>query len=160
MIVYKSAFKNAGKNVVFDPYDKFSYSTISIGDDVFIGPGAKFSASVSSIQIGNKVMFGPNVTMMGGDHNTTEIGRFMYDVHDKLPENDSPIVIEDDCWIGTGAIILKGVTLSTGTIVAAGAVVTRSTLPHSIVAGSPASLIKMRFDGAELDRHIKLLEDS
>ena len=160
MHVYKFAFKNAGKNFVFDPNDSFSYSTISVGDYVFIGPGAKFSASVSSIIIGNKVMFGPNVTMMGGDHNTTQIGRFMYDVHEKLPENDIPIVIEDDCWIGAGAIILKGVTIGTGTIVAAGAVVTRSTLPYSIVAGNPAHLIKMRFEGDELERHIKLLGES
>ena len=158
MHIYKSAFQKVGRKVVFDPYDSFSYSTISIGNEVFIGSGAKFSASASSIKIGNKVMFGPNVTMMGGDHNTSEIGSYMYDITKKLLENDSPIIIEDDCWIGAGVIILKGVTISSGTIVAAGAVVTESTLPYSIVGGCPAKLIKMRFEEEELGRHIKILK--
>lgn len=158
MHIYKHAFKNVGKKVIFDPYDSFSYSTISIGSDVFIGPGAKFSATESSIKIGDKVLFGPNVTMMGGDHNTSEIGSYMYDITKKLPENDIPIIIENDCWVGAGAIILKGVTLRTGTIVAAGAVVTQSTPPYSLVGGCPAKVIKMRFEGEELERHKKILK--
>lgn len=158
MHIYKHAFKNVGKKVIFDPYDSFSYSTISIGSDVFIGPGAKFSATESSIKIGNKVLFGPNVTMMGGDHNTSEIGSYMYDITKKLPENDIPIIIENDCWVGAGAIILKGVTLRTGTIVAAGAVVTQSTPSYSLVGGCPAKVIKMRFEGEELERHKKILK--
>ena len=45
-------------------------------------------------------MFGPNVAIIGGDHNTSEIGKYMYDIKSKLPENDLPVVIDDDVWVG------------------------------------------------------------
>lgn len=157
MYIYKPLFKKHGKRFIFDPFDKFSYSTIEIGDDVFIGHGACFSASESKIVIGNKVMFGPKVTIMGGDHNTTLIGEYMYDINDKLPHNDLPVIIEDDVWIGTGAIILKGVTIHTGSIIAAGSLVTKDVEAYSVYGGVPAKLIKPRFTQEELTQHIQLL---
>ncbi len=64
---------------------------------------------------------------------------------EKLPENDQDIILEGDNWIGANAIILKGVTIGYGSIVAAGAVVTKSVPPYSIVGGVPAKVIKPRF---------------
>lgn len=46
-----------------------------------------------------------------GDHNIYQVGRFMYDVKEKLPGNDQPVIIEDEVWIGTGVIILKEVII-------------------------------------------------
>ena len=157
MLVLRRFFKSVGRNFVFDPSDIFSYQTISVGDDVYIGPGATFSASNSSISLGNKIMFGPNVTIMGGDHNTSEVGSYMYDVKEKLPENDLPVIIEDDVWIGCGVIILKGVTIGSGSIVAAGAVVTKSIPSNSIAGGTPARVIKQRFSKEELIKHKKMI---
>src|SRR5690554_5891304 len=88
MYLLRPLFKSHGKNFVFDPEGVYSYETIEVGDDVYIGPGAILSASESKIIFGNKIMLGPNVTMMGGDHNSTQIGKYMYDVKEKLPEND------------------------------------------------------------------------
>lgn len=155
MLCIRSLFKKRGANFVFDPKDQFSYETISVGNDVYIGPGAKFSASESSITLGNKIMFGPNVTIMGGDHNTSVIGEYMYDIKEKLPENDLPVIIQDDVWVGCGAIILKGVTIGTGSIVAAGALVIKSVPEYSIVGGVPAKIIGQRFSDAELVEHKK-----
>lgn len=157
MILYRNLFKAVGHNFIFDPSDLFSYQTITVGDDVYIGPGAKFSASVSSITLGNKIMFGPNVTIMGGDHNTTVVGAYMYDVKAKLPENDQPVIIEDDVWVGCGVIILKGVTVGTGAIIAAGALVTTSVPCYSIVGGVPAKVIGQRFSTEDLAEHKKLI---
>ncbi|MCB1356319.1 MAG: hypothetical protein KDK53_07450 [Maritimibacter sp.] len=53
-----------------------------------------------------------------------------------------PITVEDYAWIGAGAIVLPGVTIGTGAVVAAGAVVTRDVAPRSIVAGNPARLLR------------------
>lgn len=157
MYIHRPLFKECGKNVIFFAKDNFSYNTISIGNDVYIGPGANFS-SIKSITLGNKIMFGPNVTITGGDHNTQRIGQFMFDVQDKLPENDLPVVIKDDVWIGTGAIILKGVTIEKGSIVAAGSLVNKNVPSYTIVGGVPAKIIKTRFSPSQLNEHLKILE--
>jgi len=149
-------FKKHGKNVVFFPTNSsFSYKTIVLGNDVYIGPGAVLSATVSGIVFGNKIQLGPNVTMMGGNHNTTVIGKYMYDVNEKLPENDLPIIIEDDVWIGTGAIILKGVHIGEGAIVASGALVNKNVPDYSVVGGVPAKILKMRFTEEQIKEHKK-----
>ncbi|MBL0191339.1 MAG: acyltransferase [Saprospiraceae bacterium] len=155
MFLFRYLFKSYGDNFIFDPNGIYSYNTIKVGNDVFIGPGAIFSASESEIVIGDKVLFGPNVTIMGGDHNTTQVGKYMYDVRNKLPGNDLPVIIENDVWVGTGAIILKGVTIGTGSIVAAGALVTKDVPPYSIVGGVPAKVLKQRFNNYELIEHKK-----
>jgi acetyltransferase-like isoleucine patch superfamily enzyme len=157
MYCIRSLFKKCGKNVFFTSKDRFSYSTISLGNDVFIGPGAHFS-TISSIEIGNKVMFGPNVTIIGGDHNTKKIGKYMFDVEEKDPSNDLPVVIKDDVWIAAGVIILKGVVIGEGSIIAAGSVVNKDVPPYSIVGGVPAKVLKFRFDKTELEEHKKKLE--
>lgn len=144
-IILRPLFKSCGKNVRFDGFGEYSFGTISIGDDVFIASGAQFSATVSEIRIGNKVMFGPDVTIRGGNHNTSVVGAYMYDVKTKRPEDDQPVVIEDDVWVGCRATILKGVTIGRGAVVAAGAVVTRSVPPYAIVGGVPARVLKFRW---------------
>jgi len=153
MYLLRPLFRRHGRNFIFDPFGSYSYNTISVGDDVFIGSGATFSAPESSITIGNKVMFGPNVTIMGGDHNTSEIGRFMYDVQKKMPDNDLPVVIDEDVWIGTGVIILKGVHIGRGAIIAAAALVIRDVPPYSIVGGVPAKCLKIRWNCEEIMTH-------
>lgn len=157
MFAVKPMFKHCGRNVIFNPFDSFTYSSIKIGNDVFIGKGAVFLASKSTITIGDKVMFGPQVTIMGGDHNTSEIGCFMIDIKQKRTCDDLPVVIENDVWIGTGAIILKGVTIGRGSIVAAGSVVTHSIPEFSIAAGIPARVIKPRFSHEQLQMHKHIL---
>ena len=105
-------------------------------------------------------MFGPNVTIMGGDHNTKKIGKYMFDVEEKLPENDLPIVIKDDVWIGTGSIILKGVTIEEGSIIAAGSLVNKNVPPYTIVGGIPAKILKARFSPSQLNEHLKILKET
>jgi acetyltransferase-like isoleucine patch superfamily enzyme len=158
MYVLRPLFCSYGKGFIFDPEEShITYHTISVGEDVYIGPGANLISTESTITIGDKVMFGPRVTIMGGDHNTSQIGRFMRDVKDKRPEDDRPVVIEDDVWVGTGAIILKGVTIGRGSIVAAGALVVKSIPPYSIVGGVPAKIIKWRFSEDEIINHESVL---
>lgn len=149
-------FAQCGHNVRFNPFDQFSYNTISIGHDVFIGSGACFSAR-KGIAIGNKVMFGPNVTIRGGNHNTSVLGKYMADIQEKRPEDDQPVTIENDVWVGAGVIILKGVVIGRGAIIAAGAVVTRSVAPYSIVAGVPAQHIRFRWTTEEILQHERIL---
>ena len=160
MLLLRHLFLKVGKNFIFNPNDSFTYHSISAGDDVYIGPGAKFSATYSKIVLGSKILIGPNVTIMGGDHNASIIGTYIYDVklEEKRPEDDQPVIIEDDVWVGCGAIILKGVTIGQGAVIAAGAVVTHSIPPYSNVGGVPAKVIKSRFEQNDLLKHKKLIK--
>lgn len=146
MALLRPLFRRCGRNVRFDPGGSYSFDSIEIGSDVFIGRGAVMS-SARTIRIGSKVMMGPGVTLMGGDHNSSVPGVCMWDVHEKRDCDDQDITIEDDVWIGARAVILKGVTVGRGSIVAAGSVVTRNVEPYTIVAGVPARLLRRRFPG-------------
>lgn len=158
MILLRPAFRRYGHHFIFDPDSHYSYRNIEVGDDVSIGPGATFLASESKIIIGNKVLFGPNVTIVGGNHNTSIVGRFMYDIHEKRPEDDQDVIIENDVWVGSGATILKGVRVGRGSIIAAGAVVNKDVLPYTVVGGIPAKIITLRFDTTEtISKHDALL---
>ena len=153
MTVYRPLFARHGRNFRFDPRGSYSFSTITVGDDVYLGPGVVLMASNSAIRIGNKVMFGPGVVVIGGDHNTSPVGKFMRDVIQKRPEDDSPVVIEDDVWVGSRAIVLKGVTIGRGAIIGAGAVVTRSVPPYAVVVGTPGRVVRFRWDVDTVLKH-------
>lgn len=148
MHIYKARFSASGKNVTFYPTNSiFIYENISMGNDVYIGQRAMFMSSIAKISIGNKVLFGPNVTIRGGNHVYYIPGRFIYDIgdHEKGIDDDQDVIIQDDVWIGTNVTILKGVTIGRGSVVAAGAVVTNDVAPYSIAGGIPAKRIANRF---------------
>ena len=88
------------------------------------------------ISIGNNVSIAYNVLIQDSDYH------IMYDEKDNEKPQTLPIVIEDDVWIGANVIILKGVTLGKGCVVAAGSVVTKSAPAYSLIGGNPARIIK------------------
>lgn len=157
MYLKRGAFKSHGRNFVFDPDGHYTFETIQVGNDVFLGLRPTMIASDSGIIIGNKVMFGPHVTIVGGNHNISVIGQYMYDVKEKRPEDDEVVVIEDDVWVGANATILKGVHLKRGCVVAAGALVTKSVPPYGIAVGVPAKVQRFRFTVPEILEHEKQL---
>lgn len=159
MWLYAPLFALHGRHFRFDPDGEYTFANIYAGDDVSLGDRPMLIASKAAIRIGNKVIFGPEVTIRGGNHTTSYVGRFMADVGDdeKRPEDDSDVLIEDDVWVGTRAIILHGVMIGRGAIVAAGAVVTKSVPPYSIVAGVPGRVLKLRWDVDTILRHEEAL---
>ena len=150
----RPAFAQCGRNLRFDPNGSYTYSTIHIGDDVALGPGAVlWAVPPAYVEIRDKVMLGPNVTILAGDHMTDTPGAFMTDLHDKRPGDDLPVIIERDVWIGANVTILKGVTIGRGCVVAAGAVVTKSTEPYTVVGGIPAHRLRDRFTPEQVVAH-------
>lgn len=94
--------------------------------------------SMEAILIGNNVTVGPNVCIYDHDHNTAMS-------HERDRDFvSSPIVINDNVWIGANATILKGVSIGKNAIVAAGATVIRDVPERAIVGGVPARVIKTR----------------
>lgn len=113
----------------------------SIGDYSFIGCAA-------GVTIGSNVLMGQRVSFHSQNHRFSDVTR---PIRDQGVTN-SPIVVGDDCWLGAGTIILSGVELGPGTVVAAGSVVNRSFGPNSVLAGVPARLIKLRGEAdADID---------
>lgn len=148
-------FAALGPGVWFDPSGTYTYSTISIGRNSNLGLRPTLMAGRSRIHIGENVMFGPEVTIRGGNHRIDVIGKPMIAVTDgeKRDQDDRGVVIEDDVWVGTRAIILHGVTIGRGAVVGAGAVVTRSVPPYAIVAGVPARVTGFRFTVEQVLEH-------
>lgn len=141
-----SMLNKHGKNIRIQKKCELSYSHICCGDYVSIGSGCMFMSSIANIIINDHVMFAPNVTIITGDHRLDLKGRLLDSVQDyeKLPENDQDVVFLGDNWVGTGAIILKGVTVGKGAVISAGAVVVKDVPDYSIVGGIPARVISHR----------------
>lgn len=137
----------------------FTYDHVDIGNHTYIGPECVILSAHGRIKIGNHVMFGPCVHIHGGNHIYDRVGFYMDEV-EKKDGDDGLVLIEDDVWIGANALIIsvnKGITIGRGSIVAAGAVVTKDVAPYTIVAGVPAKFIKNRFTDEQLSMHKKTI---
>ena len=122
------------------------------GKNVYLRPSSSDFKGLWNMSIGDYT-FGPHPTIITGDHRIDVVGKYIMDSKEKLPENDAPVVIENDVWIGANVTILKGVTIGRGSVVAAGAVVTKSCPPYSIIGGVPAKVLKMRFSAEAIKIH-------
>lgn len=107
----------------------------NLGDYSFVG-------AAGGVRIGQNVLIGQRVSFHSEDHlfERTDLPIKAQGVRRR------GIVVEDDCWLGAGVIVLDGVTIGQGSVVAAGSVVTRDVAPYSIVAGVPARWIRRRGD--------------
>ena len=143
---------HAGRHVYF-----WAKNNIKIGDNFYVG---RFSQIECDALIGDNVILGNNVALVGKyDNNFLQIGvptRLASQIRDKDYSwlgLESRVVIEDDVWIGYGSIILSGVKIGRGSVIAAGSVVTKNVESYSIVGGNPARFIKKRFSEQEITSH-------
>lgn len=133
----KRIAKNVGKNVNIEQHVVFG-EEFEIGDNSKVG----FRSDIyGPVKIGKDVMIGPEVAIYTHNHKHDEIDIPM--IKQGYTEN-KPVYIEDNVWIGRRVLIMPGVCIGTGSIVAAGAVVTKNVEPYSIVGGNPAKIIKYR----------------
>jgi acetyltransferase-like isoleucine patch superfamily enzyme len=112
---------------------------LKLGDHSNVGPFAYLGCS-GYIEIGERVLMGPRVTMIAENHNFDEP-----DLPIKAQGVErKAITIGDDCWLGAGCTVLAGVTVGRGAVIAAGAVVTRDVPATAVVAGVPARVVRER----------------
>lgn len=147
-----------GRGTIFYAKDR-----IVMGECVYFG---RYCNIECDAVIGSDVLIANNVAFLGRlDHDYTKIGipiRHSPSVRDASyspPAGKSEIRVGDDVWIGYGAIILSGVTIREGAIIAAGSIVTRDVAPFSIVAGVPAREVGERFSAMQIDEHKKLCRE-
>lgn len=122
------------------------------GEYCYLGKGSRI---VPRVRLGKYVIFGPNVSIVGGDHNYDQPGvPITFTDRPRTPET----IIEDDVWVGQNALIKAGVRIGRGAVVAMGSVVTKDIKPYSIVAGVPAIFVKKRFiDSQDEINHDEML---
>lgn len=112
---------------------------IFLGENVRIGPDCCLWAGKGNITVGNNVILGPRVSFFASNHGTNKGDLIM---------NQEPVIgdikIGSDCWFGANSVILSGVTIGDGVVVAAGSVVTKNAPSYSIVGGVPAKVISNR----------------
>lgn len=128
-------------------------SDLVAGAYVYIGP---YCILYKGVEIGAYTMLANNVSIIGGDHDFKKPGIPMIFSGREMPRKT---IIGKDCWIGAHSIIMTGVRIGNGTIIAAGSVVTKDVEPYSIYAGVPAKKIKNRFSTQEeLNKHQSFLD--
>ena len=113
-------------------------ATVSIGENTTFGYHTFLFAS-EQITIGANCLIAPFVYLVDSDHSIAR-----HQLINRQPNQTAPISIGDDVWIGTGAKILKGVSVGTGAVIAAGALVKDDVEPYAIVGGIPAKKISER----------------
>jgi maltose O-acetyltransferase len=140
------SIKNLGRLVIADRVRLFSTitpieiavetgGTLEIGSRAFINYGCSIAAT-SLVRIGARCNIGTYVMMMDNDFHSLEPER-----RDERPPS-APIILEDNVWVGGRVIVLRGVTIGAGSVVAAGSVVTRDVPPRTVVAGVPAKPVR------------------
>jgi len=119
---------------LYPPFTADWGPNISVGEQVFVNQYCMFLGH-GAIDIGDRVMIGPRVTLTTGGHPVDPARR-------RAGITVEPITIEADVWIGASATIVPGVTVGHDSVVAAGAVVTRDVPPRTLVGGNPAVVIR------------------
>lgn len=110
-----------------------------VGKNCGINTGTYINAK-GGITFGDNVLIGSNVTISSGMHPIEGKEPPIFE----RPTEPKKIVIEDDVWVGANAVIMPGITLKQGTVVGAGAIVTKDTEEYAVVVGVPARVIKYR----------------
>lgn len=135
-----SKFQSCGEGVEFDLSTQVVFpERIKIGSYIYIGPDNYLNGR-GGLVIHDHVIFAPQVVIMTSMHNYMDSDMVPYDRVELL----KPVNIEQCVWLGMRAMILPGVTIGEGSIVGAGAIVTKSCGPGTILGGNPAREIGKR----------------
>lgn len=152
LLVYRKKWCLKNKHNFTTVKNCFNQSIVSVGNGTYGELNViPFGNSNEKLVIGNYCSIAPNCTfLLGGEHEYKTLSTYpfknKYNNGINEAKTKGPIMVEDDVWIGFNSLILSGVTIHKGAIVAAGSVVTKDIPPYAIVGGNPAKVIKFRFD--------------
>lgn len=114
----------------------YNPSRIKIGAHIYLAYGCMFLAGAEEIRIGDEVIMGPYCVLASEDH-LRKNNSFRYG-----STSTAPITVERGCWLGAHVVVTAGTTVGQGTLVAAGAVVTKNIPDYVLAGGIPACVIK------------------
>lgn len=140
-IISKLIKSNAKRLKIPQHVHIYNLKNLSVGNNVRFGKYSQINC-IDKVIVGDNVMFGPFVMLTTLNHGFNDLETPM----NRQNPSTSPVIIEDDVWIGGHVSILPGVRIGGGSIVGAGSVVTKDVEPYTIVGGVPAKVIKNRFN--------------
>ncbi|MGL5963171.1 MAG: CatB-related O-acetyltransferase [Fusobacteriaceae bacterium] len=158
----KNQWKNQNKQNKTSPVNYFPIQLVKVGNYSYGPLNVRYwGTEKEGLEIGNFVSIAEGVKfILGGNHEVNTFTTYPFRVMalgEKIEAwTKGPIVVEDDVWIGTDALILSGVTIGQGAIVGAGSFVIKDVPPYSIVGGNPAKVIKYRYSKEIIDEMITL----
>lgn len=160
LLLRKKWRKNNSHNTTIAK-NHFNQEMVSVGNKTYGEITVYTHNNDNHLYIGHYCSIGPNVQfVLSADHRLDTISTFPFEVKvlGKVKEGVSKgdIIVKDDVWIGASAIILSGVTIGQGAVVAAGAVVTKDIPPYAVVTGVPAKVIKYRFSEEVIEKLMNL----
>jgi acetyltransferase-like isoleucine patch superfamily enzyme len=140
------------------------YTKYEIGEWTYGNPRVLSWHEGTTLKIGRFCSISRPVTiLLGGEHRIDWVTTYPFSgIFEKArkftghPRSQGNVIIENDVWIGIDVLILSGVTIGNGAVVAARSVVTEDVAPYSIVAGNPAKLIRFRFDKSIIEELQKI----
>jgi len=124
-----------------DPKGSYDNSELWIGTGTYIGEYNNIRAAGGKIRIGEKCLISQHVTIVSSNHG---IDRNSPISEQPWSTDNNEVIIEDDVWIGAQCVILPGVHIGKGAVIAAGSIVTKNIPSYAVVAGNPARVIKYR----------------
>ena len=142
--------------------DICNYKNVVVGSHSYGTVDAVFTNNETKLYIGNFCSIAKNVLFItASEHGYNKLSTFPFKVlvaGETKPEaySKGDVVVKDDVWIGANSIILSGLTINQGAIVAAGSVVTKDVPPYAIVGGNPAKVIKYRFSEPIIQKLLKI----
>ncbi|MDD6094436.1 MAG: DapH/DapD/GlmU-related protein [Clostridia bacterium] len=166
-----------GNNITVDENCRFEgknfigRDTVAVSSSLGYGSYISYGSDIQHTKIGRYTCVGPHVRVAIGQHPTRKlvsVSPYFYSVNPPFgetyakeqtfeerlyadKEKEFSVVLGNDVWIGAGAILLEGITVGDGAVVAAGAVVTKDVPPYAVVGGVPAKFIRNRFEKSETE---------
>lgn len=134
------------------PMNAFDFDHVSVGRHTYGELNVVDFGGECRLILGDYVSISQNVSfILNAEHYVNHVSTYPFKVK-LLKQQDSEsfgkgdIIVDDDVWIGYGSLIMSGVHIGQGAVIAAGSVVTKDVEPYAIIGGIPATLIKYRFD--------------
>lgn len=159
--IFKKRWRKLNPNNYTNAEDLFNSSCVDVGDYTYGGLHVLTYNNENKLKIGRFCSIAPEVMfVLSADHYTQHMSSYPYKVW-VMKENQEgiskgDIIVEDDVWIGFRSIILSGVHIGKGSVIAAGSVVTKDVPPYAIVGGVPAKVIKYRFSDEIITELMKI----
>lgn len=149
---FQAAWRKENKHNQTVPMGDYGFGSVTVGKGTYGDLHVQMSGSEAKLCIGNYCSIAPDVQfLLSVEHSMNTVSTFPFNLmvlesgkSESLTKGD--IVIDDDVWLGTKSIIMSGVHIGQGAVVAAGAVVTKDVPSYAIVAGVPAKILRYRFD--------------